>query len=150
MEIISWIKSLLIDYGAVNVIIMFLVILLTNIVKKPIMTHADKVVGISKNLGFEIDKSVITSNIIYIPIGIAFILYFIYALIINSFNFAAIDFANLFSTSVVYGMLSISIYDIGKNKLKAYVSKDKYKEVKKILAEEKEKEKQAENDLLQD
>lgn len=136
MEIIQWIKSLLADYGAINVIIMLLTIFITNLIKKPIVNHADDFVSSAKKLlNMEVDKSVITSNIVYIPIGVAFVLYFVYTVVSAKFNFALISWAQLVSNSVVYGMLSMSIYEIGKAKLKSFISKKNYKEAKTQLNE---------------
>lgn len=136
MEIIEWVKTLLTQYGLINVVIMCLVILLTNLVKKPIVEKADDFVETAKKLtGIDVDKSVITSNIIYIPIGFAFVLYFLYTLITVKFNFYAVDWVQLISNSVIYGMLSMSIYEIGKSKIKAYLTKKDYKDAKAKIAE---------------
>lgn len=135
MEIIEWVKTLLTQYGLINVVIMCLVILLTNLVKKPIIDKAQDFVETAKKLtGIEVDKSVITSNIIYIPIGFAFVLYLIYTLIVVKFNFYNVDWVQLISNSVVYGMLSMSIYEIGKQKIKAYLSKKDYKDAKSRIS----------------
>lgn len=136
MEIIEWVKTLLTQYGLINVVIMCLVILLTNLVKKPIVEKADDFVETAKKLtGIDVDKSVITSNIIYIPIGFSFVLYFLYTLITVKFNFYAVDWVQLISNSVIYGMLSMSIYEIGKSKIKAYLTKKDYKDAKAKIAE---------------
>ena len=138
MEIINWIKQLLVDYGAINVIIMLLTIFITNLIKKPIVNHAEDFVKNAKKMtGLDVDKSVITSNIIYIPVGVAFILYFVYTVIVNKFNFYVISWTALVSDSVVYGMLSMSIYEIGKAKLKSYLGKKTYNEAKDKLNEVK-------------
>jgi len=134
MEIISWVNSLLVDYGAVNVIIMFLIIIITNIIKKPIVNKADAFVKQAKALlDVDVDKSVITSNIVYIPIGVALILYTGWNIIYVGFDFSQIVWTSVLSDAVVYGMLSISIFDILKNKVKAYVSKNAYKDAKEKL-----------------
>ena len=131
MEIINWIKSLLVDYGAINVIIMLLTIFITNLIKKPIVNHAEGFVKNAKKLtGLDVDKSIITSNIVYIPVGVALVLYFIYSIIYSGFNFYLISWTSLISDSLVYGMLSMSIYEIGKAKLKSYVGKKTYNEAK--------------------
>ena len=136
MEIINWIRGLLVDYGAINVIIMVLTIFITNLIKKPIVNHADKFVENARKLtGLEVDKSVITSNIVYIPVGVSFVLYFIYTVIYNGFNFYNVSWTSLVSDSLVYGMLSMSIYEIGKAKLKSYIGKKTYKDAKTQIAE---------------
>lgn len=143
---IAWIKSLIVDYGIINVVIMALTILITNLIKKPIKDKANKLTDAAKTLlGVDLDKSVITSNIVYIPIGISFILYFIYTIITENFVFANLDWASIVSNSLVYGMLSVSLFEIAKSKLKSYKEHDKYEEVKKKLNEIAESEK---NDLL--
>ena len=149
---ISWIKSLIVDYGAINVIIMALTILITNLIKKPIKDKAQKLTDTAKTLlGVDLDKSVITSNIVYIPIGISFILYFIYTIFAENFILNNIDWALLVSNSLIYGLLSVSLFDIFKSKLNAYKSKDTYEEVKKRLNEIKSAEESktdSEGDLL--
>ena len=136
MEIVNWIKGLLVDYGAMNVVIMLLTIFITNLIKKPIIDHAADFVSNARKLtGLEVDKSVITSNIVYIPVGVAFVLYFIYTVLVNKFNFYVISWTSLVSDSVVYGMLSMSIYEIGKAKLKSYVGQKTYKEAKEQIAQ---------------
>jgi len=146
MNMINWIKSLITEYGGINVLIMALTIILTNLIKKPIKNKADKITEFAKTiLGVELDKSAITSNIVFIPIGIAFILYFGYTVIITRFDFTIIEWSALLSNSLVYGMLSVSLFDIVKAKLNAYKSKDTYEEVKHQLQQ---KEKEAEHDLL--
>ena len=57
-------------------------------------------------------------------------LYFIYSIIYSGFNFYLISWTSLISDSLVYGMLSMSIYEIGKAKLKSYVGKKTYNEAK--------------------
>jgi hypothetical protein len=136
MEIIQWIQGLLVDYGAINVIIMLLTIFITNLIKKPIVNHAEDFVASAKKLlNADVDKSVITSNIVYIPVGVAFILYTVYTIIIVNFNISAIVWTELVSNSVVYGMLSMSIYEIGKAKLKSYIGKKTYTQAKTQLKE---------------
>lgn len=143
---IDWIKSLIVDYGAVNVIIMALTIIITNLIKKPIKDKAQKLTETAKTvLGVDLDKSVITSNIVYIPIGVAFVLYFIYTIVCENFVFANVEWASLVSNSLVYGMLSVSLFDIVKCKLNAYKQKDTYEDVKKKLSEY---EKSKQDDLL--
>lgn len=134
MEILTWVRSLLVDYGAVNVIIMFLVIIITNLIKKPIINKAETFVKQAKTLlDVNVDKSVITSNIVYIPIGVAFVLYSAWNILYAGFDFSIIVWSQVISDSLVYGMLSISIFDILKTKLKAYVSKNEYKDAKEKL-----------------
>lgn len=141
---ISWLKSLIVDYGAINVLIMALTILITNVIKKPIKNKADKLANAAKTLlGVDLDKSVITSNIVYIPIGVSFVLYFIYTLVLQNFVVDTIDWGSLVSNSLVYGMLSVSLFDIVKAKLNAYKDKNVYEDVKKKLSELEEQ-----NDLL--
>lgn len=156
MEMINWIKSLFVDYGAVNVLIMLLIIILTNLIKKPIIEHAQNVVDFAKKHGYDIDKSVITSNIIYIPFGLGLVLYGIYALILANFNFSVVDWSGIVANATVYGAISQTIYNIAKDKIKASLSKKDYSEVKKVLAEEREQAElseieniQGEHDLLE-
>lgn len=135
MDILSWIETLLTDYGAVNVIIMFLVILFTNLIKKPIVSKAESFVQKAKELlNIDVDKSVITSNIIYIPIGVSLVLYTIWNIIYAGFDFSQIVWSSVVSDALVYGMLSISIFEVFKSKLKAYTSKNTYKDAKEQLA----------------
>ena len=60
-EVLQWMQKLITEYGAINVIIMALTIILTNIIKKPIVNRAESFAESAKKLtGVEVDKSVIT------------------------------------------------------------------------------------------
>ena len=141
MELVNWIKTLVVDYGAINVIIMLLIIIVTNLIKKPIIEKADKIVGpgnvfvaTAKRLtDVDVDKSVITSNICYIPIGISFVLYFIYYLVLVKFDFTAFAWSTWVSTSITFGLLSTSVYEIGKIKIKSFLGKKSYTEAKQKI-----------------
>lgn len=134
-EVLQWIQKLLTDYGAVNVIIMALVIVLTNLIKRPIVNKAESFVESAKKLtGLDVDKSVITSFIAIIPIVLSFIFYFFYGLIQIGWKIAELDWAQVLSNAVVYGFLSISIFETAKGFIKAYISKKNYNAAKKQLA----------------
>lgn len=135
-EVLQWIQKLLTDYGAVNVIIMVLAIILTNIIKKPIVKKAEEFVESAKKLtGVDVNKSVITSFLCIIPIVLCFIFYFFYGLIRVDWQISILNWSQVLSNSVVYGMLSISIFETIKGFIKAYVSKKSYNEAKKQLQE---------------
>lgn len=137
MELVNWIKTLVVDYGAINVIIMILIIIATNLIKKPIIEKADEFVATAKKLtDIDVDKSVITSNICYIPIGISFVLYFIYYLILVKFDFAVFDWGTWVSTSITFGLLSTSVFEIGKIKVKSFLGKKLYTEAKQKIKNE--------------
>lgn len=137
MELVNWIKTLVVDYGAINVIIMILIIIATNLIKKPIIEKADEFVATAKKLtDIDVDKSVITSNICYIPIGISFVLYFIYYLILVKFDFAIFDWGTWVSTSITFGLLSTSVFEIGKIKVKSFLGKKLYTEAKQKIKNE--------------
>lgn len=134
MELVNWVKTLVVDYGAINVIIMLLIIIVTNLIKKPIIEKADEFVATAKKLtDIDVDKSVITSNICYIPIGISFVLYFIYYLVLVKFDFTAFAWSTWVSTSITFGLLSTSVYEIGKIKVKSFLGKKSYTEAKQKI-----------------
>lgn len=140
MEFVNWIKSLVVDYGAINVIIMIATIIITNLIKKPIVNKADDFVATAKKLtNLDVDKSVITSNICYIPIGVAFVLYFIYYIIMVKFDFTALQWSDLVSHAITFGLMSTSIYEIGKIQLKSFLSKKTFSEAKQQIKLNKEK-----------
>lgn len=135
-EVLQWIQKLLTDYGVANVIIMALAIILTNIIKKPIVKKAEEFVESAKKLtGVNVDKSMITSFLCIIPIVLCFIFYFFYGLIQINWQIAQLDWTQVFSNAVIYGMLSISIFETIKGFINAYVSKKNYNEAKKQLQE---------------
>ena len=45
---IDWIKGLIVDYGIINVIIMALTIIITNLLKKPIKDRANELTTAAK------------------------------------------------------------------------------------------------------
>lgn len=140
MEFVNWIKSLVVDYGAINVIIMIATIIITNLIKKPIVNKADDFVATAKKLtDLDVDKSVITSNICYIPIGVAFVLYFIYYIIMVKFDFTVLQWSDLVSHAITFGLMSTSIYEIGKIQLKSFLSKKTFNEAKQQIKLDKEK-----------
>ena len=140
MEFVNWIKSLVVDYGAINVIIMIATIIITNLIKKPIVNKADDFVATAKKLtNLDVDKSVITSNICYIPIGVAFVLYFIYYIIMVKFDFTVMQWSDLVSHAITFGLMSTSIYEIGKIQLKSFLSKKTFNEAKQQIKLDKEK-----------
>ena len=151
MEAIEWIQKLFTDYGAVNVIIMFLVIILTNIIKRPIVNKAENFVESAKKLtGLDVDKSVITSFISLIPIGLSLVFYFLYGCIQVKFHMSELDISQILSNAVIYGFLSISIFETAKGFIKAYLSKKSDNEAKKSLQNQvkESNEQDMENDLL--
>lgn len=140
MEFVNWIKSLVVDYGAINVIIMIATIIITNLIKKPIVNKADDFVATAKKLtDLDVDKSVITSNICYIPIVVAFVLYFIYYIIMVKFDFTVLQWSDLVSHAITFGLMSTSIYEIGKIQLKSFLSKKTFNEAKQQIKFDKEK-----------
>lgn len=151
MELLNWIASLFTTYGGVNVLIMIAIIILTNLIKRPILAKAESLVEYGKKHNIVIDKSVITSNIVYIPFGLGLIFYSIYALITTGFNFAEVHWDIVVANATLYGAVAQTIYNIGKDKIKAFLSGKAYKEVKKIkLEEEAEIEIDTKNDLIYD
>jgi hypothetical protein len=117
-EIINLIKGLFNSYGGEAVVIIILIIILTNLIKKPLIALATRIAKEKK-----IDKSIVTKYITFIPIGISFLLVFIFSLVQVKGNFNSINWGELATTSSLYGALSIALYECIKIQLKAYASK---------------------------
>lgn len=147
-EILVWIKSLFTSYGAINVLFMVIIIVATNFIKKPIVNKAENFVESAKKHGYDIDKSVITSNIIYIPFGLALILYALYALILAKFRFAEVAWDTVLANAALYSVIAQSLYNIGKDKIKSLLNKGKYKDAKKAIAEA-DNSKKTQDDLIE-
>ncbi len=117
-NVINEIKNLFSTYGFKAVAIVVLTTVLVNLIKKPIVK---KFVSVAESKGY--DKSLVTKNFTYTAFVVAVILEFLSQIILNAFNFYAIDFAQVISTGIIYGGMSIALYETVKLELKAYSSK---------------------------
>ena len=117
-NIIRSISQLFNQYGFQAALIIIATVIFTNLIKGPIVKRA---VAYAEKTGY--DKAVITKNITFIPVGVAFILVVLVNLILVKFNFAALDWSEIASTSVVYASVAIATYESVKKQLEAYASK---------------------------
>ena len=134
-SIINSIKSLFTTYGFRASAVIVATIALVNLIKIPIVKKAKK---IEEQSG--VDKSIITRFITLLPILVAFVLETLIELILNGFNFGAVDYGDICSKSALYGALAVATYEGVKKQLEAYATK---KNGKITLISSKSNEKQA-------
>lgn len=117
-NIIKSIGTLFTSYGFQAAMIIIATIIITNLIKKPIVKRA---VTFAEKSGY--DKSVVTKNITFIPVAVAFVLVFLVNLIIAKFQFTSLNWTELASTAVIYAAVSTTTYEGAKKQLEAYASK---------------------------
>lgn len=133
-NIINSIKTLFSTYGFEAATIILLTIVLVNILKKPIVKHAEK---IALRTGME--KSVVTRYITLIPFAVAFLLTFFWSSVENDFRMMTLDYGEIVSSSILYAGLSVATYEMIKKQMQAYAAKSNQKqEIGETLAEDTE------------
>ena len=115
---INSVKQLFTAYGFRAGAIIVATVIIVNLLKKPILKKGEVLI---KKLGG--DKSVISKNFVYLPVGVAFILNFAVEVIACQFNFNMLDFESLCAAALLYGGLAVSVYETVKIQLKAYIAK---------------------------
>lgn len=117
-NIIQSIARLFTSYGFKAAMIIIATIIITNLIKKPIVKYASTY---AEKSGY--DKSVVTKNITFIPIAVAFILTFCVNLIVAKFNITTLHWGEMLSTAAVYAAVAMATYEATKKQLEAYASR---------------------------
>ena len=116
-NIINSIRNLFTTYGFRCASIVVATILIVNLIKKPIVKKAN---DLAQKSGM--DKSVVTKNLTFLPVAVAFVLETVVTLVCAKFDFLALDFGRITSCAVTYGALAIATYESVKKHLEAYAS----------------------------
>ena len=138
-SIINSINVLFQTYGFKAAIIILITILLVNLIKKPIVKYAEKYAN-----KYECDKSIITKYLCILPFIVAFLITFLWELIISGFNFEIINYGKLSADTVMYAGLSIATFETLKLQFEAYAAKKSIKNNKTKLQENAEEKKNIE------
>lgn len=125
-SIINLIKSLFGTYGVKVATIVLLTILFVNLIKKPIVSAAEKYA-----LKHNCDKSIITRYLCLLPFVVAFLISLIWELILTNFDFSIIDYELLITNVLLYGSLSIATFETLKLQFEAYATKKELKKLEK-------------------
>lgn len=115
------------DYGFINVIIMLITTVLVNFIKIPIKRRGDRIIEFARGLGIETDKDVINTCITYLPFVITFILLTIKELVVARHDLAQYDYAATLVNTLVYGGMSMGIYELISTNLKKLRFRKDYK-----------------------
>lgn len=129
--IINSLRNLFNNYGFTQGLIIVAVIVITNLIKKPIVKFA-----IKKAEQTGLDKSVITKHITLIPFGVSFILVLVVALFAANWKFPAIDFGQITSESTIIAAVSIATYEGLKKQLESYASRVNKKQLEEQKLDE--------------
>lgn len=121
-EIVNSLTKLFSTYGFKAGCIIVCVIILVNIIKKPITKKALK---LSESLGY--DKSIVTRYISLMPVGVAFVLTAAIELICQKFSFSAVSWKDVVANSVLYSAIAVALYETIKKQLQAYAAKSQYR-----------------------
>lgn len=117
-NIINSIRSLFGTYGFRAAATVLAVVAIVNLIKKPIVKRAEKLTELCG-----LDKSVVTKNVTFLPVAVAFIIDFFAELMMSGFKFVALDFGKIVSDAVMYGALAVATYESVKKQLEAYAAK---------------------------
>ncbi len=115
--IINSVRNLFGAYGFHAAAVVLATIAVVNVVKRPLVKKAEE---LAARTG--IDKSVVTKNVTIIPVAVAFVIELVVAVIAARFDFRAVDYGRVVTTSVLYGALAIATYESVKKQLRAYAA----------------------------
>lgn len=115
--IINSVRNLFGTYGFYAAAVVLATIAVVNVVKRPLVKKAEE---LAARTG--IDKSVVTKNVTIIPVAVAFVIELVVAVIAARFDFRAVDYGKVVTTSVLYGALAIATYESVKKQLRAYAA----------------------------
>lgn len=115
--IINSVRNLFGTYGFHAAVVVLATIAVVNVVKRPLVKKAEE---LAARTG--IDKSVVTKNVTIIPVAVAFVIELVVAVIAARFDFRAVDYGRVVTTSVLYGALAIATYESVKKQLRAYAA----------------------------
>ena len=115
--IINLVRNLFGTYGFHAAAVVLATIAVVNVVKRPLVKKAEE---LAARTG--VDKSVVTKNVTIIPVAVAFVIELVVAVIAARFDFRAVDYGKVVTTSVLYGALAIATYESVKKQLRAYAA----------------------------
>lgn len=115
--IINSVRNLFGTYGFHAAAVVLATIAVVNVVKRPLVKKAEE---LAARTG--VDKSVVTKNVTIIPVAVAFVIELVVAVIAAHFDFRAVDYGKVVTTSVLYGALAIATYESVKKQLRAYAA----------------------------
>lgn len=115
--IINSVRNLFGTYGFHAAAVVLATIAVVNVVKRPLVKKAEE---LAARTG--IDKSVVTKNVTIIPVAVALVIELVVAVIAARFDFRAVDYGKVVTTSVLYGALAIATYESVKKQLRAYAA----------------------------
>lgn len=115
--IINSVRNLFGTYGFHAAAVVLATIAVVNVVKRPLVKKAEE---LAARTG--IDKSVVTKNVTIIPVAVAFVIELVVAVIAARFDFRAVDYGKVVTTSVLCGALAIATYESVKKQLRAYAA----------------------------
>ena len=115
--IINSVRNLFGTYGFHAAAVVLATIAVVNVVKRPLVKKAEE---LATRTG--IDKSVVTKNVTIVPVAVAFVIELVVAVIAARFDFRAVDYGKVVTTSVLYGALAIATYESVKKQLRAYAA----------------------------
>ena len=130
MRATQWLENLLVDHSIYNLLLMVAITVIVWVIKTPIKNKANDLVDYANNKGLKIDKAVITKNICILPFVVGFILFAVKELVIMLVDGVVYDITEVMACTVIYGALSITLYEVIDIQLKKSKSNKDYKEVK--------------------
>lgn len=119
----DWLANIYNSYGFKAFVIVILAIVLTNVIKHPIIRRAEEYAR-----KYNLEKSVVTKWVALIPYGISFMANLAFVIVFAAVNKDwSINWATYVSDSALFATLSIAGFEIGKKCLESYVSRKEAK-----------------------
>lgn len=123
----NWLINIYNSYGFKALVVIVLTIVVTNLIKRPIVKHAETYAR-----KYNVDKSVVTKWIALIPYALAFSINLVFVVIMaatkQDWN---IQWPSYISDSALFASLSIAGFEVGKKCLESYVSRKEAKNASK-------------------
>lgn len=117
------------EYGIINVVIMLITTVLVNFIKIPIKRRGDRIIEFARGLGIQTDKDVINTCITHLPFVITFVLLTIKELIVARQDLSQYDYIGTFVNTLVYGGMSMGVYELISTNLKKIRFRKDYKSI---------------------
>ena len=121
--ILQQIKEIFASYGFWGTVVVLAVVLLTQLIKSPIVKAAED--WASKS-GY--DKAVVTRFLPVIPYALAFIGALVLSLAEKAWKVETLDWANVVAQAGIFGSCAVALFEIVKKQIQAYQSKNSTKQ----------------------
>lgn len=123
------INEIITNYGIINVAVMVITAIIVSLIKIPINRKSNKIIELANKIGVELDKNAISAWMSYLPFVIAGIQFVIKELVLKRNALGEFDYAMVVINTVVYGGMSIGVFDVIATNIKRLKYRKSYSQV---------------------